>query len=500
MVQQDSRTIAIRNILTRLSKRSGLSADRLRTTEIDVAALLDLSVIRHRAQQEGLSAEEAVLPVVRDLARQLGPTNRLIADAELSLGLLREKPPAGIDLERLYAADLGERRVYLTEQWRSLHETYGADFVPPAPTVRSLRATPERRAFTELAGKLAAAAAYSTPNYRFTPEPKVLIALPDTLPRRGVVTVIGSALIDHIYRIGQIPSAGKSTPGSFEVHAGGKGLNRAVAAARLGLRARLVSAVGSDDAGKHILNYLRTENVDTELVKVVDGATTNVSAVMITSTGVSSKIGCEDDRIWQGAHTVSEPRFREVLAGSDAVVLTFEQPSDAIKGVLAAIGEMDRRPSLVVNPSPPINAPQYLYQHFGAIDYLVGSTWELRALLPGDAPASATEVAQRLRSLGVRGVCVIDGFRCIVRSDEITADIADFPVALEDAPGAAAAFSAALVSKIVATGRPADEPVFRWATAAMVATQSFGDIPDAMPSVRDIDRIVQLAGEESAGA
>lgn len=169
MVQQDSRTVAIRNILTRLSKRSGLSADRLRTTEIDVAPLLDLSVIRRRAQQEGLSAEEAVLPVVRDLARQLDPTNRLIADAELSLGLLREKPSAGIDLERLYAADLGERRVYLTEQWRGLHEAYGADFVPPAPTVRSLRATPERRAFTELAAKLAAAAAYSTSNYRLTP-------------------------------------------------------------------------------------------------------------------------------------------------------------------------------------------------------------------------------------------------------------------------------------------------------------------------------------------
>ncbi|MGW4766872.1 PfkB family carbohydrate kinase [Nocardia sp. NPDC004278] len=500
MVQQDSRTVAIRNILTRLSKRSGLSVDRLRTTEIDVAPLLDLPIVQQRAQQERVSPEEAVLPVVSDLARQLDPTNRLIADVELSLGLLREKHSAGIDHDRLYAADLGERREYLTAQWRLLHEALGAESIPDAPSVRSLRATPERRAFTALAGQLAAASAYSVSNYRFTPEPKVLIALPDSQPRQGMVTVIGSAVIDHIYRISNIPSAGKSTPGSFEVHAGGKGLNRAVAAARLGLRVRLVSAVGDDDAGRHILNYLATENVDTELVRVVPGAQTNVSAVMITSTGVSSKIGCEDDRIWQGACDMRDPKLRATLESSDAVLLTFEQPAEAIRRVLAVVRGLANPPSLVVHPSPPVDSPQYFYEYLNAVDYLVGAPWELRRMLPGESGAAGPDDAQRLLSLGVRAVCTTEGFRCTVRSAEVTADIANFPVALEDSPGAAAAFSAALAYQLVTTGRPADEPAFRWATAAMVATQSFGDIPDAMPSVRDIDRIVQLAREGSAGA
>ncbi|MEV6135748.1 PfkB family carbohydrate kinase [Nocardia sp. NPDC051990] len=496
MVQQDSRTVAIRNILTRLCKRSGLSADRLRTTEIDVAPLLDLPVIQERAQQDGKSPQEAVLPVVTELARQLDPTNRLIADAELSLGLLREKHPAGIDLARLYAADLGERREYLTAQWRSLHEAIGAESIPDAPSVRSLRATPERRAFTALASRLAAASTYSLSNYRFRPEPKVLIALPNSPSHQ--VTVIGSAVIDHIYRIHNIPSAGKSTPGNFEVHAGGKGLNRAVAAARLGLRVRLVSAVGDDDAGRHILNYLAAENIDTDLVTVVPGAQTNVTAVMITSTGASSKIGCEDDQLRQGAHDMRDPRLRDVLESSDAVLLTFEQPTDAIRRVLAAVRGMAHPPALVVHPSPPVESPQYLYEYLDAVDYLVGTPWELHKMLPVDS-ASGPDDAQRLLGLGVRAVCLTDGFRCTVRSADVNADISDFPVALEDSPGAAAAFSAALVYRLVTARRPADEPAFRWATAAMVATQSFGDIPNAMPSVRDVDRIIQLAGERPAG-
>ena len=313
-----------------------------------------------------------------------------------------------------------------------------------------------------------------------------------------MVTVIGSAVIDHIYRINQIPSAGKSTPGSFEVHAGGKGLNRAVAAARLGLHVRLVSAVGDDPAGSHILNYLRSENVDTALVKVVPGAQTNVSAVMITSTGVSSKIGCEDDRIWQGAHDMRDPKIRDAITSSDAVLLTFEQPADAIRTILATVRGMAARPSLVVHPSPPVESPQYLYEYLDAVDYLVGAPWELRRMLPGDSPAAGSDDAQRLRSLGVRAVCVTDGFRCTVRSAEVNVDIANFPVALEDSPGAAAAFSAALVYRLVTARQPADERAFQWATAAMVATQSFGDIPDAMPSARDIDRIVQLATGEAA--
>ncbi|WP_433654181.1 PfkB family carbohydrate kinase [Nocardia sp. CA-128927] len=498
MVPQDSGVVAVRNILTRLCKRSGLSSDRLRTTEIDVAPLLDLLAVRQHARRHGIAPEEAVLPVVKELAAQLEPTNRLIADAELSLGLLRENATDAVDLDRLYAADLGERREYLTEHWRLLHETLRAERIPITPSVRSLRATPERRAFTALAGLLVNESVYDAGSVHpaTTIEPK--LSEPRAVPTvPGVVTVFGDAVIDHIYFVDHIPMAGTSTPGnSFEKHPGGKGLNRAVAAARLGLQVRLISAVGDDDEGRHVLDYLRSENVDTDLVKVVPEAPTPVTAVMITSTGAAGLIGCRDDRIRLSARDLRSAPIRASIAASDAVLLTFEQPITVIEQVMALVRRLDSRPLLVVNPSPPIDLPQYLYQYLNVVDYLAGTSKNLAAMVPEVAAASISDTAQRLRALGVRSVCATEDFRCTVWSDPVNTQIPAFPAAMEDSPGAQAAFAAALVYRLVSTRRPAAEDDYIWATAAMVATQSFGDVPGAMPPVSEIDRIVRLASEE----
>ena len=81
-------------------------------------------------------------------------------------------------------------------------------------------------------------------------------------------------------------------------------------------------------------------------------------------------------------------------------------------------------------------------------------------------------------------------------SDELETAITPFPTALDDAIGAHAAFSAALVYRLISTRRPAAEQDYVWATAAMVAAQSIGNVPGAMPLAHEIDRIVRLASEE----
>ncbi len=240
----DTAIVAIRNILTRLCKRSGLSPDRLATTEIDISPLLDLPVIRRHAATHGTTRTAAVLPVVRDHARRLPATHRVITDAELSLGLLRETETAGIDPDDLYSQDLGDRRKYLSAHWSRLHEIADAEAIPPAPTVRSLRATPERRAFTALAALLVTGNVY-------TDARSPLGATRHGAPGRiGTLTVVGDAVIDHIYRVDAIPDARGFARGRFSDNPGGKGLDRAVAAARLGIDVRLISAVGDDEAGR----------------------------------------------------------------------------------------------------------------------------------------------------------------------------------------------------------------------------------------------------------
>ncbi|MGQ4615493.1 PfkB family carbohydrate kinase [Nocardia sp. R7R-8] len=491
--------VAVRNILTRLCKRSGLSSDRLRSTEIDVLPLLDLLAVRQYARRAGIDREDAVLPLVCDLAQRMDPTDRLVVDAELSLGLLRENPPAGVDPGRLYAPDLGERREYLAERWAVLHEALGAQPVPRTLTVRSLRGAPERRAFTELAAQLATASVFDGAHVvDFGMSSQAVASESVTAHDRGVVTVIGDAVIDHLYVVDRIPGSGATAQGSYREHPGGKGLTRAVAAARLGLRVRLISAVGDDDAGERILEYLRSERVDTELVKVVPLAPTPVTAVVVARTGAASTIGCKDERIRLSAQELRSEAIRSAIATSDAVLLTFEQPTGVIEQIMAQLRGLPDRPLVVVHPAPRLDRPQYLYQHLAAVDYLVGGDRDLRALAMAgeDATPGGEQTATRLRALGVGAVCAIQDFRCEVWSEQVSDRFQPFPTALEDSVGAHAAFSAALVYRLVSTRRPAERNDYVWATAAMVATQSIGDVPGAMPLVSEVERIYKLATEE----
>ncbi|MBH0779529.1 PfkB family carbohydrate kinase [Nocardia bovistercoris] len=499
MAPQDSVMVAVRNTLARLGKHRGLAtgADRLRTTQVDIAPLLTLPVVRERAHREGLEPRQVVVSVVRDMASHLEPTDRLIADAALALGLLRDDPPPGVDIERLYASDLGARREYLTEHWQELHEILGATRVPPSPTVRTLRATPERRAFTALAALLAGDTELPNP---------ADAARSSTRHAIGVITVIGRACIDHHYDTDLIPTAGgPPARGTFHEHIGGKGVNRAVAAARLGFDVRLITAVGDDPAGRRILRCLRKEGVDVELVKIVPNEPTPVAALIVTGSGAGAIIGAEHS-VHIGRDDLNSPAARRAIVESDAVILTFEQPAEIVKQILRTVPTAPDGPWLLVQPTPPSDTPQHFYEYFRRIDYLIGSRQELRGLLPhrSDTESGAvedTDVPKQLLALGVDTVCTVEGFECEVRAaDETVIDIRRFAaVQLRESLGAQAAFTAALVQRLVTRDRPADREAFRWATAAMAATQSFGDIPEAMPDTDEIDRIIRLDGDDAPG-
>ncbi|MGW4367045.1 PfkB family carbohydrate kinase [Nocardia takedensis] len=483
MAAQDSALVAVRDTLSRLGKHRGLAAGaaRLRTTQVDIGPLLALRVVQDRAFRDGLPPDQVVLEVVREVADRLDPTDRLIADAALALGLLRAEPPAGIELDRLYAPDLGARREYLTVHWRVLHESLGATTIPTPPTVRTLRATPERRAFGALAALL-------TDEAEAADDPRA--SAEAGRPRIGTVTVIGAAVIDHQYITDHIPTAGgRPARGRFEEHLGGKGLNRAVAAARLGFEVRLITAIGDDPAGQRILRYLRREGVDVDLVKVVAGEPTPVAAVIMTSEGAIATIGGADQSVCLMPQDLNKPAARQAITDADAVLLTFEQPIPVIQQAMRLLRTADA-PWLLVQPTPPIDTPQYVYEYLRRVDYLIGSSQELGGLLTD--PADGQDTAAQLLALGVDTVCTVEGLECRATSDaDSVLHVGRFAAAqLRESIGARAAFMAALARRLVLGEGRADHEAFRWATAAMAATQSLGDIPEAMPDPAEIDRIV----------
>ncbi len=82
----------------------------------------------------------------------------------------------------------------------------------------------------------------------------------DAAPRVGVV---GSANVDLVVRCPALPRPGETVlAGDVSRLAGGKGANQAAAAARLGAAVTFHGAVGDDEAGRWLLESLRSYGVD----------------------------------------------------------------------------------------------------------------------------------------------------------------------------------------------------------------------------------------------
>ena len=488
----DPRVEGIRSVLIHLRTRSGLSADRLRTTEVGVAPIFELPVIRHLVQAGG-EPEDAAVEAVRQLARRLAVTDMLIVDAALALGLLRELVADTSMVEPLYVKDLGQRREQLVAQWRQVHELCGASEIPTPPSVRALRTALELRALERLAQLCV-----STLTLELDQDVTGEVSEAGVPSRRSAglqpVAVIGGAVMDHIVVADHFPELGTSVPAkSFVRHPGGKALNQAVAVARLGLPVDLIAAVGDDEYSDAILAYLRREGLRTDLVKRVPSARAPVTVVAIDHTGNHAVFGWMNDM-----HVKLDPAdieggdMRAAIESASAVILTFETPIDAMRSVFEVVRHHSA--PLIVHPSPPKTAPQLLYQHLSRVDYLVGTSWELGHLLPQvNDDAGPDRLIAQLLLLGVGAVCIVEHFGCLLRSADSDLEVGRLPTALKDTPGARDAFSAALTYRIVKTGGKLTEADLRWSVAAMAATPSFERIPSSMPSADEIGQVLAIS-------
>lgn len=82
----------------------------------------------------------------------------------------------------------------------------------------------------------------------------------------------GSLNIDHVYQVDRFASPGETLASrGYRRHAGGKGLNQAIALARAGADVSMVGRIG--ERGVWLRELLGEEGVNTDHVEVIDGAT-----------------------------------------------------------------------------------------------------------------------------------------------------------------------------------------------------------------------------------
>ncbi|HYQ68383.1 MAG TPA: PfkB family carbohydrate kinase [Actinophytocola sp.] len=445
-------------------------------------------MVQRVIRESGVPVEQAIVDAVAGVVAELPPTDRLIADVVLALGLLQDRLNDSPELSaRLYRADLGIRRIALSEGWAALHELMGVSSPPPAPTVRGLRGSVEERTLGVLAERIVRAAGGVRP-----------VSADE---RANAVVVVGGAVMDLISVVEKLPEKGESVQAtSFQMNPGGKGLNLAVAGARMGFDVRFAAAVGDDEPATRLLEYMRSEDLSTDLIIRAPGEVTPVAQVIVLPNGDAATIGWKNElRVALSTRDMRNQAMSQALAHADAVLVTLEAPVDVVKWTLDTARNLPREPLVLLQASPPLERPQQIYRELGGVDYVVGSEWALRQLLPDrGANRRMEEVARQLRTMGVTTVCVVENFQAMISSPQLQATINAPSVPLTDSPGAREAFSAALLHHLLRIGRRAlTEETLKWATAAMATNLSIDIITDAMPRPSDVGRTME--SDQSVG-
>ncbi|MBB5960207.1 ribokinase [Saccharothrix tamanrassetensis] len=146
------------------------------------------------------------------------------------------------------------------------------------------------------------------------------------------IAVVGQIARDLVLVVPEVPDASGTVPVLERRELlGGKGANTAVGVARLGASAALVGVVGDDEVGRHLVDQLRADGVDTS-----DVARRGRSALIVD-------VVCDGHwRYLQDLPDSSLVNEADVnasgLAGADAVVVQLQQPAEA---ALAAIRRAD---------------------------------------------------------------------------------------------------------------------------------------------------------------
>ena len=114
------------------------------------------------------------------------------------------------------------------------------------------------------------------------------------MSNKPTVTIIGSLNYDLVSFTKKVPEAGETYQAhSFETHMGGKGLNEAIAVAKLSppnsVETKMIGKIGTDTFGTQLKQYLIDNGVNVENVTTVEGSS-GVAVIMVEEESGENRI------------------------------------------------------------------------------------------------------------------------------------------------------------------------------------------------------------------
>jgi ribokinase len=285
------------------------------------------------------------------------------------------------------------------------------------------------------------------------------------------VAVLGSANLDLVATTTRLPRPGETLLGSgFAEHAGGKGLNQAVAAARSGAHVAFVGAVGDDEPGGRLRELAVSEGIDVEGLLTAGAAPTGRAVITVDAAAENTIVVIAGANVLVDGQQLPEARI---------VIAQLEVPLEQVLVAFRVARERGSR--TVLNPAPARALPDEL---LALCDVVIPNEHEVE-LLGGARMLLDRGVGTVITTRGAAGVAVID-------SDQDGSidqwHQEPFTVEAVDTTGAGDAFCGALAARLSA-GDTMRSAVRYAAAAGALATTIEGAVP-SLPHDSDIEQLL----------
>lgn len=294
------------------------------------------------------------------------------------------------------------------------------------------------------------------------------------------VLVVGSSNTDMVVRVSDMPNPGQTVMGSsFQVFAGGKGANQAVAARRAGSEVCLIAAVGSDDFGRAAIEGFRNEGINTEAIQILDGVASGVAMIFVNDAGENC-IG-----VAPGANKLLLPSSLELskraFAHSSHLLVQLEVPMETVESAVHLASAHDVL--TILNPAPAAPLPESVLSHLYCITPNEHEAEELTGISV-NCLQSAAEAGEKLLASGIRNVILTLGDKgALLVNEEGLHHQAAEPVKVVDTTAAGDTFNGILAA-MLAEGRSMRESIALAVRGASLSVQIAG-AADSVPRRQD---------------
>lgn len=289
------------------------------------------------------------------------------------------------------------------------------------------------------------------------------------MPLQPAVCVLGSITLDIVLNVDRFPVPGETlfTAGRG-LFPGGKGLNQAVAASRLGTPAVLLGRVADDPFAAILLGFAEKEGVDCSGVVRAATGQTGLAVPVVVPGGENAILASPAANLDM---TADDLDLSGRIALASIFMTQFETPLDVVEEALRR-ARAAGVPTLL-NPAPVRPFQEGLFR---LVDVLVVNEVEAAMLAPG-LPDHASR-ARALLDAGPRAVVVTLGpAGGLLATPGAAASFDAIPVDAVDTVGAGDCFCAALAARLAEGAALPAAVQFAAAAAALSVTR-----PGAAPS------------------